>query len=76
MVVGEAAVSTRPIRRGAQVGIAGFVLGVGYALFVRFYHAAGRDGFGTVASVASPEAQWASYRAGLLILVGAIACPS
>jgi hypothetical protein len=55
------------------VGIAGFALGVGYALFVRFYHAAGGIGFG-VDEVYSERMRWGSYLAGLLILVGATAC--
>src|SRR5579859_443672 len=53
-------------------GIAGIVLGVGYAVFVRFYQAAG----GTIGldGPRPPGLSWASYTAGVAILVGAAAC--
>lgn len=60
-------------RAGSVFGVAGFVLGAGYAIFVRFFNAAGGTGFGIDVSLSQPV-RWASYQAGLLILVGAAAC--
>lgn len=64
-----------PASRGVRyrlAGLLGIVLGVGYAVFVRFYHAAG----GTIGLYGNvPDGMlWASYTAGLSILVGALAC--
>ncbi|MBB4934825.1 hypothetical protein F4561_005719 [Lipingzhangella halophila] len=58
--------------RGA--GWWGFGLAVGYAVFVRFYHAAGGT-IGIPGQLESPHVfAMASYLAGLLILVGGLAC--
>ncbi|MFC7619002.1 hypothetical protein [Microlunatus sp. GCM10028923] len=61
-----------PVRRYRLAGLLGFALGTWYAVFVRFYQAAG----GTIGlpDAPPPGLAWASYTAGLLILVGAVAC--
>ena len=60
-----------PAERTAA-GSWGFALAVGYAVFVRFYQAAGgRIGLN---GDPGPDVEWASYVAGLLVLVGGAAC--
>ena len=62
-------------RWGRTVGVVGAVLGVFYAVFVRFYQAAGgRIGMAGSVLRDPATAQMASYAAGLLILLGAAAC--
>ena len=63
--------SRRPlVLPGSTVGVLGFVLGVSYAL-LRFYHGAGGIGLG----LTEPTAEgMPHFLAGLLIMVGGIAC--
>ncbi|MCX4803074.1 hypothetical protein ACFWWM_42230 [Streptomyces sp. NPDC058682] len=62
--------------RGTRAGYWGFGLAVGYAVFVRFYQGAG--GMIGVPGTSKPETlpSWymANYVAGLVILLGGVAC--
>ncbi|MFE4632987.1 hypothetical protein ACFRJ1_06365 [Streptomyces sp. NPDC056773] len=66
----------QPGVRGSRAGSWGFGLAVGYAVFVRFYQGAG--GTIGVPGTSTPESlpSWymANYVAGLIILLGGVAC--
>lgn len=67
--------SVRRDRLVSPVGVWGFGLAVFYAVFVRFYQAAGGTiGLGGSVPANPAGVQFASYLAGLLILVGGVAC--
>lgn len=64
------------VRDWSAAGGWGFALGVGYAVLVRFYHAAGGQ-IGVAGEVSEQYVatlQMVSYLTGLVILVGAGAC--
>ncbi|EID54086.1 hypothetical protein [Saccharomonospora xinjiangensis] len=67
--------TTREANTPAAVGVLGFALAVFYAIFVRFYHAAGGTiGMGGLVPRDLPTFQFASFVAGLIILLGGVAC--
>lgn len=55
-----------------MAGLAGFIVAVWYSVFIRFYQSAG--GMIGVTEPMTAGFRWASYTAGLMILVGAAAC--
>lgn len=65
----------RAVRTASRAGAWGLALAVFYAVFVRFYQAAGGTiGLGGSAPADPAALQAASYAAGLLILLGGVAC--
>ncbi|MFG2296379.1 hypothetical protein [Streptomyces sp. NPDC048603] len=72
----EAVQGGQPGVRGSRAGYWGFGLAAGYAVFVRFYQGAG--GTIGVPGTSTPESlpSWymANYVAGLIILLGGVAC--
>lgn len=67
--------SVRHVRLVPAVGAWGFGLAVFYAVFVRFYQGAGGTaGLGGSVPADPAGLQSASYQAGVLILVGGVAC--
>lgn len=67
--------TTREASAPAAAGVLGFALAVFYAIFVRFYHAAGGTiGMGGMVPRDPPTIQFASFVAGLIILLGGVGC--
>jgi hypothetical protein len=75
MTIWSESATARPARTVSRAGAWGLVLAVFYAVFVRFYQAAGGTvGMGGSVPRGLPNFQFASFLAGVLILLGGAAC--